>query len=67
MEFTSLPQGLKPSAAAMTRAIYDLFQDQMYKKMTAYLDDLCIYGNNFEEQFDNLSEILNILDRHILE
>jgi hypothetical protein len=64
MEFTVLPQGLKPSAAAMTRAIHDIFEEQLYKKMIAYLDDLCIYGNNFDEQFENLSEVLEKLDRH---
>lgn len=65
-QFRRLPQGLKISAAASSRAIFDIFEDILYKGLTAYLDDMCCYGVTFEEQFKNLEEVLTRLERHNL-
>ena len=64
MEYTVLPQGLKISAAAMTRAIYDIFEEELFKIMTAYLDDICVIGQSYDEELKNLEKVLKKLDLH---
>jgi len=64
MEYTVLPQGLKISASAMTRAVYDIFENELFKIMTAYLDDICVYGQSFDEELQNLERVLKKLEAH---
>ena len=64
MEYTVLPQGLKFSASAMTRAIHDIFETEIYKIMTAYQDDICVYGDSFEQELGNLEKVFRKLEEH---
>ena len=63
-EFKRLPQGMKNSAAATCRAMHDIFEDKLYQGLTIYIDDLCVYGQDFDTQLKNLEEILQRLERH---
>ena len=63
-EFKRLPQGLKVSAAATCRAMHDIFEDILFNGMTAYIDDLCAYGDDFDTQLKNLETVLTRLDKH---
>jgi transposase InsO family protein len=63
-EFQRLPMGLKPSSAALTRAVIDIFEEDLFDGMTAYLDDLCIYAKTFEEEIARLRKALEKLEKH---
>ena len=62
-EFNVLPQGLKISPAAFSKAIYRTFSDIMYEIVVAYMDDICTYGKTFEHALENLKEILERLSK----
>lgn len=47
--FKRIPQGFKNSAPIFQRIINNVFSDYLYKTMIAYLDDICCFGNSFEE------------------
>jgi len=55
--FKRMPQGFKNSAPIFQRIINNLFSDYLYRTMVSYLDDICCFGNNFEEALTNLKDI----------
>lgn len=63
-EFKRLPQGMKNSAAATCRAMHDIFEDKLFNGLTIYIDDLCVYGQDFETQLKNLEVVLQRLEKH---
>ena len=60
--FKRMPQGFKNSGPIFQRIINNLFSDYLYRTMIAYLDDICCFGNNFEEALQRLEEIFIRLD-----
>jgi len=60
--FKRIPQGFKNSSPIFQRVINKLFSDFLYRTMIAYLDDICCFGNNFEEALSRLEEICIRLD-----
>ncbi len=55
--FKRIPQGFKNSAPIFQRIINNVFSDYLYKTMIAYLDDICCFGNSFEEALIRLEQI----------
>lgn len=60
-KFHVLPQGLKVSPAAFSKAIYNAFSDILYKNVVSYMDDICAYGKSFEQTLKNLEITLQRL------
>ncbi|KAL4141393.1 hypothetical protein QTP88_004040 [Uroleucon formosanum] len=55
--FKRIPQGFKNSGPIFQRVINNIFSDYLYRTMIAYLDDICCFGNTFEEALTRLEEI----------
>jgi hypothetical protein len=60
-EFTRMPQGLCNSSATFQRVMDCLMANLQYETMIVYLDDLIIFGRNYDEHFKRLTEVLRRL------
>jgi len=58
-EFRVMPMGLSNSAASFERLIETVLGNLNWKKCLCYLDDIIIFGQNFEEALQNLREVFS--------
>lgn len=63
LRYKRLTMGLKVSSALFSKAILALLNKHLYNKVIAYIDDVIVYGKNFEEDLNNLDTILEILQK----
>ena len=61
-EFTRMPFGLKNAPATFQRAIDDVLRDHIGKICYVYIDDVIVFGENFEQHLKNLETVLNTLN-----
>ena len=62
-QFTRMPYGLKTAGATYQRMINFVLSPVLGRHTLAYLDDIVIYSNNFEEHLQHLEETLDILSK----
>jgi len=60
-QFTVLPQGITNGPATFQRVINHILGPVRWKYALAYIDDVIIYSNTFEEHLTHLNEICQIL------
>ena len=65
-EFTVLPFGLTNAPATFMQMINRIFGDLYDKFVVAYLDDILIYSETWEEHLQHLREVLERLQRNHL-
>ncbi len=46
--FNSIPQGLNLSPSIFQTALVDILEDMLYKSVTVYLDDICVFGETLQ-------------------
>ncbi|KAK7588127.1 hypothetical protein V9T40_005372 [Parthenolecanium corni] len=59
--FTVIPMGLCVSPSIYQTLMTDLFSDMLWKKVIVYLDDICAFGETFEECLENTLEVISRL------
>ena len=62
-QFTVLPQGITNGPATFQRIINYILGPARWKYALAYIDDVIIYSNTFEQHVSHLNEICDILKR----
>ncbi|VDO14912.1 unnamed protein product, partial [Brugia timori] len=60
--FNSIPQGMTCSPSIFQTIMMEIFEKILWEKVVCYLDDICVYGKNFNECVNNTIEVLNILN-----
>ncbi|CAF3398661.1 unnamed protein product [Rotaria sp. Silwood2] len=60
-QFTVLPQGITNGPATFQRVINHILGPTRWKYALAYIDDVIIYSNTFQEHLSHLNEICHIL------
>ena len=60
--YTRCPQGLASSTAAFQRAFNLAFSKQLGRFAYAYVDDLVIFSNNFEEHLKHLEDVFSQIE-----
>ncbi|CAF0845531.1 unnamed protein product [Adineta steineri] len=60
-QFTVLPQGITNGPATFQRVINQILGPTRWKYALAYIDDVIIYSNTFDEHVSHLNEICQIL------
>ena len=61
-QFTVLPQGVTNGPPAFQRIVSQILGPTRWQYSLAYLDDVIIYSNDFEQHLVHLNDILNRLD-----
>ena len=51
----------------MTKVLWHVFQEEVFKICTIYLDDVCVMGMSFQDQLNNLERIFKNMDEHNLQ
>lgn len=65
-EFTVVPFGLSNAPAAFMSLMDSIFKDYTDKFIIAYLDDILVYSDTWEEHLEHISMTLVILRKHKL-
>jgi transposase InsO family protein len=60
-QFTVLPQGITNGPATFQRVINHILGPARWKYALAYIDDVIIYSNTFEEHLSHLNDVCQIL------
>lgn len=60
-EFIRVPQGLKNSPALFNKLFKKIFQNLLYSKCFIYLDDILVYGKDFNSHLSALEIVLKKL------
>jgi len=50
----------------MTKVLWDIFQEEVFKICTIYLNDVCVMGTSFQDQLNNQERIFKKMDEHNL-
>ena len=62
-EWKAMPMGLKNAPATFERLMDLIMTGLNWKNVLIYLDDILIFGKDFDEHYDNLREVLDRLRR----
>ena len=62
--FNKTPFGHNSSNAALLRALDNIFGDEINSFAASFVDDFCIFDNNYEEHFSHINYILGKLASH---
>ena len=65
-EWVAMPFGLTNAPATFQRMINDILKPFLRKFVTVYLDDICIYSNNYDDHIEHLRLVLAKLNEHNL-
>ncbi len=60
--FNSIPQGLSVNPSIFQTAMVDILEEMLYKSVTVYLDDICVFDETFDKTLENTIEVLKRLD-----
>lgn len=66
MEWVAMPFGLTNAPATFQRMMNDILRPYLRKFVTVYLDDICIYSENYAEHIKHLRLVLQKLSEHNL-
>ena len=63
-QYNILPMGLSVSAGSMMHHMYKIFEDEMFRSVTCYLDDITTFSESFREHLQHLRNVLKKLDQY---
>lgn len=61
-EFEVIPMGLTNSPSWMQRSLEQALGDILYRGALAYIDDIIVYGNTWDEHYERLKTVLERLN-----
>jgi len=53
-----MQQGNRNTSAAMVRAMYEIFQDMVFKDLVIYINDIIIFSDTYDEHVATLRQVL---------
>ena len=62
-EFNRMPFGLSNAPATYQRLMQQVFQEELFREVLVYLDDLLLYSRTVEEHIDQLEKVFGKLRR----
>ena len=63
-KFKRVPFGLSSSTAALLRALDNIFQGEICRYASCYLDDVCIFDDEFETHLRHIDHVISKLREH---